>query len=152
MSKAEEIRGVLEECRRKGITLEELFETFLENSPKNKPKDLSQQITEIFKDLGLPANLKGYRYLRYAIDVSIKDPGMLSRVTKGLYPMVAKQFKTTPTRVERCIRHAIEVAWDRGNPDIINRYFGYSISSSRGTPTNSEFIATIADMLLLQEG
>lgn len=106
-------------------------------------------ITKIMHQIGVPAHIKGYHYLRYAISKAIDEPSIINAVTKQLYPCVAKRFETTPSRVERAIRHAIEVAWDRGNVDILNSYFGYTIHTSRGKPTNSEFIAMISDKLRL---
>ena len=100
-------------------------------------------------EIGIPAHIKGYQYLRDAIIMSVRDTEMLSSVTKILYPTIAKTHKTTPSRVERAIRHAIEVAWDRGDVDVLSSYFGYTIQSQRGKPTNSEFIAMIADKLKL---
>ena len=107
-------------------------------------------ISEIMHQIGVPAHIKGYQYLREAILLSVKDDEMMSSVTKILYPTVAKKFATTPSRVERAIRHAIEVAWDRGDVDVLSSYFGYTIQNSRGKPTNSEFIAMISDKLKLQ--
>ena len=112
--------------------------------------DLELMITEIIHQIGVPAHIKGYQYLREAIMLSIKDDDIINAVTKVLYPTVAKKFKTTSSRVERAIRHAIEVAWDRGDIDVLNSYFGYTISGGRGKPTNSEFIAMIADKLRLR--
>lgn len=112
--------------------------------------DLEVIVSEIMHQIGVPAHIKGYQYLREAIILSIKDTEMLGSVTKILYPTVAKTYKTTSSRVERAIRHAIEVAWDRGDVDVLSSYFGYTIQSSRGKPTNSEFIAMIADKLRLQ--
>ena len=106
-------------------------------------------ISDIMHQIGVPAHIKGYQYLRYAIILSIENPEMISSVTKVLYPAIAKKFATTASRVERAIRHAIEVAWDRGDVDVLASYFGYTIQSSRGKPTNSEFIAMIADKLRL---
>ncbi len=106
-------------------------------------------ISDIMHQIGVPAHIKGYQYLRYAITLSVENPEMISSVTKVLYPEVAKKFSTTASRVERAIRHAIEVAWDRGDVDVLSSYFGYTIQSSRGKPTNSEFIAMIADKLRL---
>ena len=100
--------------------------------------------------IGVPAHIRGYQYLREAIILSVKNDEMISSVTKVLYPTVAKTFKTTPSRVERAIRHAIEVAWDRGDVDVLSSYFGYTIQNERGKPTNSEFIAMISDNLKLQ--
>ena len=108
------------------------------------------QITEIMHQLGVPAHIKGYEYLRESILLTVQNNGMMNSVTKVLYPTVARKFQTTPSRVERAIRHAIEVAWDRGNVDILSAYFGYTIQTSRGKPTNSEFIAMISDKLRLR--
>lgn len=107
-------------------------------------------ISDIMHQIGVPAHIKGYQYLRYAITLTVNDYTMMNSVTKELYPTVAKMFKTTPSRVERAIRHAIEVAWDRGDVDVLSSYFGYTIQNSRGKPTNSEFIAMISDKLRLK--
>ena len=107
-------------------------------------------ITEILHQIGVPAHIKGYHYLREAILRTVKSPELINAVTKLLYPTVAKAYQTTASRVERAIRHAIEVAWDRGDLDVLNAYFGYTIQNSRGKPTNSEFIAMIADKLSLR--
>ncbi len=106
-------------------------------------------ITEIIHQIGVPAHIKGYHYLRDAIILSVKDAEMISSVTKILYPTVAKKHGTTSSRVERAIRHAIEVAWDRGDLDTLNTYFGYTVQNNRGKPTNSEFIAMISDKIRL---
>lgn len=108
------------------------------------------KVTEILHQIGVPAHIKGYHYLRDSIIMSIEHPEIINAVTKQLYPSVAKKYETTSSRVERAIRHAIEVAWDRGDVDVLNSYFGYTIHISRGKPTNSEFIAMIADKLRLQ--
>lgn len=112
--------------------------------------DLEVTVSEIMHELGVPAHIKGYQYLRYAIVLSVDEPAALNSVTKVLYPTVARKFETTPSRVERAIRHAIEVAWDRGDIDVLSSYFGYTIQTSRGKPTNSEFIAMITDKLRLK--
>lgn len=112
--------------------------------------ELEAKVTKIIHQIGVPAHIKGYQYLRYAIVMTINDGEAINSVTKVLYPSVAKEFKTTSSRVERAIRHAIEVAWDRGDVDTLNSYFGYTIQNSRGKPTNSEFIAMIADNLRLE--
>ena len=112
--------------------------------------DLEIMITEILHQIGVPAHIKGYHYLREAILRTVKSPELINSVTKLLYPTVAKAYQTTASRVERAIRHAIEVAWDRGDLDVLNAYFGYTIQNSRGKPTNSEFIAMIADKLSLR--
>lgn len=111
---------------------------------------LDLEITDILHSLGIPAHIKGFAYIRCAIGMSVADPDVINYVTKLIYPGVARTFDTTTSRVERAIRHAIEVAWDRGDVDILNSYFGYTISRQRGKPTNSEFIAMIADKLRLK--
>lgn len=113
-------------------------------------KDLEVVVSQIMHQIGVPAHIRGYQYLREAIILSVNNSEMISSVTKILYPTVAKTFKTTPSRVERAIRHAIEVAWDRGDVDVLSSYFGYTIQNERGKPTNSEFIAMISDKLRLQ--
>ncbi|MBE6625131.1 MAG: sporulation transcription factor Spo0A [Ruminococcaceae bacterium] len=112
--------------------------------------DLEAQVTKIIHQIGVPAHIKGYQYLRTAILMTISDSEIINSVTKILYPSVAKKYSTTTSRVERAIRHAIEVAWDRGDVDTLNSYFGYTIHNSRGKPTNSEFIAMIADNIRLK--
>ncbi len=149
-------------CLPKPYSIESLF-SHIENLTENKEKinieadelsggELEYQITKIFHQIGIPAHIKGYQYLRTAIMYSVKDPEMIGNITKTLYPTIAKVYKTTTSRVERAIRHAIEVAWDRGDVDTLNSYFGYTVQSSRGKPTNSEFIAMIADSLRLRHG
>lgn len=113
-------------------------------------QDVEVMVTKIFHQIGVPAHIKGYHYLREAIMMAIRDIDIINSITKQLYPSVAKRYGTTASRVERAIRHAIEVAWDRGDVDILNSYFGYTIHNTRGKPTNSEFIAMIADKLRLQ--
>lgn len=112
--------------------------------------ELEMMITDILHQIGVPAHIKGYHYLREAIILSVKNSEIVNSVTKLLYPTVAKNHATTASRVERAIRHAIEVAWDRGDLDILNSYFGYTIQLERGKPTNSEFIAMISDKLRLK--
>lgn len=111
--------------------------------------DLTTRITSILHEIGVPAHIKGYQYLRVAIEMTVRDGDYINAVTKLLYPDIAKTFKTTPSRVERAIRHAIEVAWDRGNLDTLQNIFGYTVSNTKGKPTNSEFIAMIADKLTI---
>ncbi len=111
---------------------------------------LKNQVTAIIHEIGVPAHIKGYQYLREAIIIAVGDMEVINAVTKVLYPAVAKRFGTTPSRVERAIRHAIEVAWDRGDLETLQKYFGYTVSNAKGKPTNSEFIAMIADRLLLE--
>lgn len=121
-----------------------------QETPSKPVMDLELMVTEIIHQIGVPAHIKGYHYLRDAIILAVKDADILNSVTKVLYPTVAKKNKTTSSRVERAIRHAIEVAWDRGDMETLNSYFGYTIHNSRGKPTNSEFIAMISDKLRLR--
>ena len=112
--------------------------------------NIETMVTNIIHEIGVPAHIKGYQYLREAIMIAVNDMDVINAITKVLYPQVAKTFQTTPSRVERAIRHAIEVAWDRGDLDTLQRFFGYTVSNTKGKPTNSEFIALIADKLQLQ--
>lgn len=112
-------------------------------------QNLETDVTQMLHEIGIPAHIKGYQYLRDAIIMSVRDTEMLSSVTKILYPTIAKTHKTTPSRVERAIRHAIEVAWGRGELDTLNSLFGYTVNGGKGKPTNSEFIALIADKIRL---
>ena len=117
---------------------------------KVTPTNIETLVTGIIHEIGVPAHIKGYQYLREAIIIAVNDMDVINAITKVLYPQVAKTFQTTPSRVERAIRHAIEVAWDRGDLDTLQRFFGYTVSNTKGKPTNSEFIALIADKLQLQ--
>ncbi len=145
---------VLETCRDKGITIEDLMEAIsasVSNKPDVEPEqDQKKKISNILKEIGVPAHIKGYQYLRSAIICGLNDSETMERVTKVLYPTIAKEYATTPARVERAIRHAIEVAWDRGNAEVMQKYFGYTIQAERGKPTNSEFIAMIVDNIQLE--
>jgi len=116
----------------------------------SKPKNLDVAVTNIIHEMGVPAHIKGYHYLRDAILEVIEDVNLLGAVTKELYPTIAQKYHTTPSRVERAIRHAIELAWDRGNVEMMTKFFGYTINLERGKPTNSEFIAMIADKLRIE--
>lgn len=117
---------------------------------KPKPMDLEAEVTGMIHEIGVPAHIKGYQYLREAIIMSVEDSSVLSSITKILYPGIARRFDTTPSRVERAIRHAIEVAWSRGKMETLDSLFGYTINTGKGKPTNSEFIALIADRIRLQ--
>ena len=119
-------------------------------SPASARQTLEANVTAIIHEIGVPAHIKGYQYLREAIIMTVEDMDVINAVTKVLYPEVARKFGTTASRVERAIRHAIEVAWDRGDLDTLQKYFGFTVSNSKGKPTNSEFIAMIADRLQLQ--
>ncbi|MNZ42913.1 Stage 0 sporulation protein A [compost metagenome] len=118
--------------------------------PLGKGKNLDANITSIIHEIGVPAHIKGYQYLREAITMVYNNIEILGAITKTLYPAIAEKFKTTPSRVERAIRHAIEVAWTRGNIDSISHLFGYTINISKSKPTNSEFIAMVADKLRIE--
>ena len=118
--------------------------------PAAHTKNLKNMVTDIIHEIGVPAHIKGYQYLREAILIAVEDMDVINAVTKVLYPEVARRFSTTPSRVERAIRHAIEVAWDRGDLETLQKFFGYTVSNTKGKPTNSEFIAMIADRLVLE--
>lgn len=111
---------------------------------------LEREVTSAIHEVGVPAHIKGYQYVREAIVIAVQDMDVINAVTKVLYPEVARRFGTTPSRVERAVRHAIEVAWDRGDLETLQSYFGYTVSNTKGKPTNSEFIAMIADRIRLQ--
>lgn len=115
--------------------------------PQIRSKNMDLEVTNIIHQMGVPAHIKGYQYLRDAILMVINEVSLLGAITKELYPLIAQKYLTTPSRVERAIRHAIELAWDRGNVEMMNKYFGYTINIQRGKPTNSEFIAMVADKL-----
>ena len=117
---------------------------------RSREANVEAMVTSIIHEIGVPAHIKGYQYLREAIMIAVNDMDVINAITKVLYPQVAKTFATTPSRVERAIRHAIEVAWDRGDLETLQRFFGYTVSNTKGKPTNSEFIALIADKLQLQ--
>lgn len=141
-------------------TLAQRIKQLATNEPASSPnpyeqqrtsgRNLDQKISDFLHELGVPANIRGYLYLREAISMVTEEIQLLSGITKILYPMIAEQHETTPSRVERAIRHAIEVAWSRGNIDAINRLFGFTVDHRRGKPTNSEFIAMVADRLRLE--
>ena len=137
VERLEEIRG--SEKRPRPVSLRRGDKTSIES-----------MVTGIIHEIGVPAHIKGYQNLREAIIIAVNDMDVINAITKVLYPQVAKTFQTTPSRVERAIRHAIEVAWDRGDLDTLQRFFGYTVSNTKGKPTNSEFIALIADKLQLQ--
>ncbi len=119
----------------------------LDNTDENEK---ATYITKIMHDLGVPAHIRGYQYLRTGILMVLEEPDLLNSITKRLYPEIAKKYKTTPSRTERAIRHAIEVAWSRGNLEDINKIFGYTVEDCKGKPTNSEFIAMVSDKMRLE--
>ncbi|MGL5260063.1 MAG: sporulation transcription factor Spo0A [Lachnospiraceae bacterium] len=128
----------------------EVPQTFMiGNAQKNSIRDLEQDVTDMIHEIGVPAHIKGYQYLREAIMMSVEEIDMLNAITKILYPTIAEKYVTTPSRVERAIRHAIEVAWSRGKMETLDGLFGYTVNTGKGKPTNSEFIALIADKIRL---
>lgn len=133
------------------IARETTTRPYIEINNKKKGLDnLEALVTNMIHEVGVPAHIKGYQYLREAIMMVINDIDVINQITKSLYPQIAQKFETTPSRVERAIRHAIEVAWGRGEPSVVENIFGYTVSASKGKPTNSEFIAMIADKLRLE--
>ncbi len=132
--------------------LDEIRKSMMNLSPyaRERERNVEAMVTSMIHEIGVPAHIKGYQYLREAIIIAVNDMDVINAITKVLYPQVAKTFATTPSRVERAIRHAIEVAWDRGDLETLQRFFGYTVSNTKGKPTNSEFIALIADKLQLQ--
>ena len=131
-------------------TKEEDIQVADEVTQTSPVRDLEKDVTDMIHEIGVPAHIKGYQYLREAIMMSVQDVEMLGSITKVLYPTIAKKYQTTPSRVERAIRHAIEVAWSRGRMETLDALFGYTINTGKGKPTNSEFIALIADKIRLQ--
>ena len=130
----------------------EIKSQYIDIAPESKKNEenLEALVTNVIHEVGVPAHIKGYQYLREAIMMVVSDIDVINQITKQLYPDIAKKYKTTPSRVERAIRHAIEVAWGRGQTDTVENIFGYTVSASKGKPTNSEFIAMIADKLRLE--
>ena len=145
---------MLKPCTAQNVALRvgEILEADRNAAGKRRPQepDIETMVTNVIHEIGVPAHIKGYQYLREATIIAVGDMEVINAITKVLYPQVAKTFATTPSRVERAIRHAIEVAWDRGDLDTLQRFFGYTVSNTKGKPTNSEFIALIADRLQLQ--
>ena len=125
-------------------------EDVLDHNPAKREESLENRVTDMLHEIGIPAHIKGYHYLRDAIMMAVEDMDVLNAITKILYPTVAKKYQTTSSRVERAIRHAIEVAWSRGKLDTLDELFGYTVSNGKGKPTNSEFIALIADTIQLE--
>lgn len=130
-------------------SVDEVISEAIQSQSEADIHQIEMNITDILHQLGMPAHIKGYQYIRFAITLCVVNPEILDSITKKLYPMVAERYQTTPSRVERAIRHAIELAWNRGNIETLNSYFGYTIENSRGKPTNSEFIAMISDKLIV---
>ena len=132
------------------ISRESIQKPYIEINNQKGNENLEALVTNMIHEVGVPAHIKGYQYLREAIMMVVNDIDVINQITKSLYPQIAQKFNTTPSRVERAIRHAIEVAWGRGEPSIMENIFGYTISAAKGKPTNSEFIAMIADKLRLE--
>lgn len=147
----ERIRDLVKSRSPAVLRMESSFSSSSSIRPGHGNDNIQTKITQIMRDVGVPAHIKGYQYMRDAIMMAVNDREIISAVTKRLYPDLAKNYKTTPSRVERAIRHAIEVAWNRGKVDTINDLFGYTINTKKGKPTNSEFIAMVADTLRLNE-
>ena len=147
LSRIKQIKG---ETHSKLIDTNRAPQANYENKSMYLERNLESDVTNIIHEIGVPAHIKGYQYLRDAIMMSVNDSEMLNSITKLLYPSIAKIHKTTPSRVERAIRHAIEVAWSRGKMDTIDELFGYTVNNGKGKPTNSEFVALIADKIRLE--
>lgn len=150
-----EIHKVIDELTKKGVKFQIIINVNSETeklaeSEKPTTTNLYKEISIFLHELGIPAHLKGYHYLRDGILTGIKNPKILESMTKVVYPNLAELYGTTPSRVERAMRHSIKVCWDRGNPEMLNKIFGYSVDNNRGNPTNSEFIAMIVDKFLLK--
>ena len=139
-------------ARGSGFASREIKSQYIEISSQNKKDEVSLEalVTNVIHEVGVPAHIKGYQYLREAIIMVVNNIDVINQITKQLYPQIAEKYKTTPSRVERAIRHAIEVAWGRGQADVVENIFGYTVSAAKGKPTNSEFIAMIADKLRLE--
>lgn len=151
MQRIREIKNFKPRGTRNSFTLKGLKRTPYVNINSDKAEDnLEALVTNIIHGVGVPAHIKGYQYLREAIIMVVNDIEVINQITKSLYPQIAQKFGTTPSRVERAIRHAIEVAWGRGEVDLMENIFGYTVSAAKGKPTNSEFIAMIADKLRLE--
>ncbi|MDP4108537.1 MAG: sporulation transcription factor Spo0A [Bacillota bacterium] len=137
----------IKQCR----TLQQNFAgSAISARPQRSEVDIELRVTNVIHEIGVPAHIKGYQYLRDAIIMTVNDMDVINAITKVLYPSVAKKYQTTSSRVERAIRHAIEVAWDRGDIETLQNFFGYTVSNTKGKPTNSEFISMIADRIRLQ--
>lgn len=165
-----ELRIAIQNAKKQGISTEEMLNIFVSvinetgevqiskngreyiqefmEVPVNRK--MEEKVTTIMHEIGIPANIKGYKHIRTAVIYAIQKPSVLEAITKELYPDIAKMYQTTASRVERAIRHAIGVAWDRGKPEMLDKFFGYTVSDMKGKPTNSEFIAMIVDHLNLQ--
>ena len=143
LNRIKHVHNEVQNCRKDNVKK-------IENTSNTKEIDLENRVTDMIHEIGIPAHIKGYYYLRDAILMAIEDMDVLNAITKILYPTVAKKHQTTSSRVERAIRHAIEVAWGRGKIDVLDNLFGYTISTGKGKPTNSEFIALVADTICLE--
>lgn len=150
MKRIRELMNYLPNQNRNNFIGKEIKQQYVEISTDKSKDNLEALVTNIIHEVGVPAHIKGYQYLREAIIMVVNDIDVINQITKSLYPEIASTFKTTPSRVERAIRHAIEVAWGRGDQQVVEKIFGYTISAAKGKPTNSEFIAMIADKLRLE--
>lgn len=150
IKRIEDIKSYKSEKSTKNLFIRDIKPNYIEINKDNSEDNLEARVTNMIHEVGVPAHIKGYQYLREAIMMSVKDIEMINQITKLLYPEIAHKYKTTPSRVERAIRHAIEVAWGRGKLETTENIFGYTVSALKGKPTNSEFIAMIADKLRLE--
>ena len=147
----ERLRDLVEEQKIGEISQPMYYSSATINKNNSNTTPIEVRITNVIHDVGVPAHIKGYQYIREAILLAVENQDIINSITKTLYPTLATKFKTTPSRVERAIRHAIEVAWNRGQIEIHDKIFGYTVNSNKGKPTNSEFIAMIADKLKMEE-
>ncbi len=152
IKRIKEIKYYQPSTNKSNIISREIRTQYIDISPNSQKKEenLEALVTNVIHEIGVPAHIKGYQYLREAIVMTVTDIDMINQITKQLYPDIAGKYHTTPSRVERAIRHAIEVAWGRGKQDVVESIFGYTVSAAKGKPTNSEFIAMIADKLRLE--
>lgn len=145
-----DMQTLIERIKHQNSVLKSFVQSPASHKPQRSEIDLEVRVTDVIHEIGVPAHIKGYQYLRDAIILTVNDMEVINAITKILYPAIAKKYRTTSSRVERAIRHAIEVAWDRGDIETLQGFFGYTISNTKGKPTNSEFISMIADRLRLQ--
>ena len=150
IKRIKELKNYQNIAPKNNFIVKETKSNYIEIANERNEENLEALVTNVIHEVGVPAHIKGYQYLRDAIMMVVENIEVINQITKQLYPEIAKKYKTTPSRVERAIRHAIEVAWGRGQLDVVETIFGYTISASKGKPTNSEFIAMIADKLRLE--
>lgn len=145
----EECTALLMEVIQPGTPEAQVIENLV-GEIKKPQRDVECIVTDMIREIGMPAHLKGYKYMREAIILCVDNPSLIDAITKELYPKIARKFDTTASRVERALRHSIEIAWDRGDLDVLQKYFGYTVSLTKGKPTNSEFIAMVSDHISMK--